>query len=59
MSHYIADAAVWAHVMGSKTSWGGEDLSDHYAFEGYVDLKLINYNSIDNIFLYFQMYISY
>ena len=30
MTHYIADMAVFAHVMGSKTPWGGETHHSDY-----------------------------
>ena len=34
MTHYIADVAVFGHVMGAKSDWGVE--MDHSDYEGYV-----------------------
>ncbi|MGP3667342.1 MAG: zinc dependent phospholipase C family protein [Candidatus Bathyarchaeota archaeon] len=52
MSHYIADMAVFGHVMGAKTDWGAE--KHHSDYEDYVDGKTSSYNSEFNIFLSFD-----
>ncbi|MCK5108630.1 MAG: hypothetical protein KAR25_02980, partial [Methanosarcinales archaeon] len=37
MTHYIADVAVFGHVMGKKTDWGAE--VHHSDYEGYVQRR--------------------
>ncbi|HTY75128.1 MAG TPA: zinc dependent phospholipase C family protein, partial [Candidatus Nanoarchaeia archaeon] len=44
MSHYIADVAVWAHVMGASTDWGAETGNNHENYENYVDTRTNSYN---------------
>ena len=39
MSHYIADVAVWAHVMGATTDWGAEPDNVHSNYEAYVNTR--------------------
>lgn len=43
MTHYIADMAVFGHVMGSGTDWGAE--VHHSDYEDYVGKKTSSYNS--------------
>ena len=43
MSHYIADIAVFGHVMGSGTEWGAEN--HHSDYEDYVTNRMTNYTS--------------
>jgi len=52
MTHYIADMAVFAHVMGSGTDWGQE--THHSDYEDYVNRYTSNYNSTFNAFLVFD-----
>ncbi|MGQ9479667.1 MAG: zinc dependent phospholipase C family protein [Thermoproteota archaeon] len=42
MTHYISDMAVFAHVMGSRTDWGGE--KHHGGYEEYVNSKTSAYS---------------
>jgi hypothetical protein len=43
MTHYIADMAVFGHVMGSSTSWGTE--VHHQDYEDYVNKRTAAYQS--------------
>jgi hypothetical protein len=43
MSHYIADMAVFGHVMGSDTDWGAE--KHHSDYEDYVQTRTSSYAS--------------
>jgi hypothetical protein len=52
MSHYIADVAVFGHVMGSKTAWGTETHHDDY--ESHVDDNTEAYDSSFNSYLHFD-----
>ena len=52
MTHYIADVAVFGHVMGSKTPWGTE--VHHSDYETYVDDRTGNYDSSFNSYLHFD-----
>ncbi|MEM3697678.1 MAG: lamin tail domain-containing protein, partial [Candidatus Bathyarchaeia archaeon] len=52
MSHYIADMAVFGHVMGSKTDWGEE--AHHSDYERYVDDRISRYSSIFDSYLSFD-----
>jgi len=54
MSHYIADMAVFAHVMGASTDWEAEDQQNHKNFEDYVDDRTSSYDSQFNDYLYFD-----
>jgi len=51
MTHYIADMAVFGHVMSSATDWGAEQ--HHSDYEDYVNARTNSYN--DN----FNTYLSY
>lgn len=51
MTHYIADMAVFGHVMGSSTDWGDE--VHHSDYENYVNTRTDSY--IDD----FNTYLSY
>lgn len=52
MSHYIADVAVFGHVMGSKTAWGTE--VHHEDYELHVDDNTEAYDSSFNSYLHFD-----
>ena len=52
MTHYLSDAAVFAHVMGEKTPWGKEKHHDEY--ERYVNDKTSSYQSEFNGYLKFD-----
>jgi hypothetical protein len=62
MAHYLSDVAVFAHVMGSDTSWGSVYYMTHSDYEDYVRTKTDNYGkdyfhlsfdgSFDNITVY-------
>jgi len=41
MTHYIADMAVFGHVMGAGTDWGAE--THHSDYENYVGARTDNY----------------
>ena len=43
MTHYIADLAVFSHVMGSSTEWGSE--VHHSGYESYVNARTSSYVS--------------
>jgi hypothetical protein len=51
MTHYIADVAVFGHVMGSSTHWGSE--THHSDYEDYVNARTTSYSSS------FTTYLSY
>lgn len=52
MSHYIADMAVFGHVMGSTTDWGME--THHSDYEEYVNTRTNSYNDDFNIYVSFD-----
>ncbi|MCW4010637.1 MAG: zinc dependent phospholipase C family protein [Candidatus Bathyarchaeota archaeon] len=52
MTHYIADLAVFGHVMGSATAWGTE--VHHSSYESYVLARTSNYSSEFSVFLLFD-----
>jgi hypothetical protein len=52
MSHYLADMAVFGHVMGASTDWGAE--THHSDYENYVNGKTSSYNADFNDFLSFD-----
>jgi len=52
MTHYIADIAVFGHVMGSGTEWGAEQ--HHSDYETYVNQKTSSYNAAFNSYLSFD-----
>ncbi|MCL5949198.1 MAG: zinc dependent phospholipase C family protein [Candidatus Bathyarchaeota archaeon] len=49
MTHYIADLAVFGHVMGSSTAWGSE--THHSDYEDYVNTRTTSYTSNFNTYL--------
>ena len=49
MSHYIADLAVFGHVMGASTAWGTE--THHEDYETHVTDKTTAYSSTFNSYL--------
>lgn len=52
MTHYIADVAVFGHVMGSKTNWGLE--KHHSDYENYVNDRTTQYDSEFSAYLSFD-----
>jgi len=56
MTHYIADVAVFGHVMGSETDWGNE--THHSDYEEYVNMRTDNYTDDFNMFLGFDGVLS-
>ena len=52
MTHYIADVAVFGHVMGLETEWGNE--THHSDYETYVNARTNNYTDEFNTFLAFD-----
>lgn len=52
MSHYIADMAVFGHVMGSGTDWGTE--VHHSDYETYVNTRTSSYDAEFNSYLSFD-----
>jgi len=52
MSHYIADMAVFGHVMGAATDWGPE--THHSDYEEYVNASTSGYTSQFDYFLSFD-----
>jgi len=58
MTHYIADVAVFGHVMGSETDWGNENETHHTNYETYVNTRTNNYTDDFNTFLAFDGVLS-
>ena len=54
MSHYIADVAIFAHVMGASTDWGAETGNNHGNYESYVDTRTSSYSGTYNQYLVFD-----
>jgi hypothetical protein len=52
MSHYIADMAVFGHVMGASTEWGAE--MHHSDYETYVNERTSSYSAECNSYLSFD-----
>lgn len=52
MTHYIADMAVFGHVMGLGTDWGAE--THHSDYEDYVNRRTSSYISDFDTFLIFD-----
>jgi hypothetical protein len=52
VTHYIADMAVFGHVMGASTAWGAE--THHSNYETYVQDRTGSYASEFNSFLVFD-----
>ncbi len=49
ITHYIADVAVFGHVMGASTVWGTE--THHSDYESHVNHETSSYQSIFNMYL--------
>ena len=49
MTHYIADLAVFGHVMGASTAWGTE--THHSDYEDYVNTRTSSYSGSFNTYL--------
>jgi hypothetical protein len=49
MTHYIADVAVFGHVMGAATPWGSE--THHSDYENYVNARTASYSASFNTYL--------
>ena len=58
MSHYIADMAVFAHVMGASTDWGAETGNNHSNYESYVGTRTNAYSDTYNSYLQFDGLLS-
>jgi len=56
MTHYIADMAVFGHVMGSGTGWGAE--THHSDYEDYVNDRTSSYNAQFDVYLSFDGVLS-
>jgi hypothetical protein len=54
MSHYIADVAVFAHVMGAGTDWGAETGNVHSNYESYVNTRTDSYSDTYSSYLLFD-----
>lgn len=54
VTHYIADLAVFGHVMGASTDWGAESESNHSNYESYVQTRTNSYVDDFNSFLVFD-----
>jgi hypothetical protein len=52
MAHYIADMAVFGHVMGTSTTWGTEN--HHSDYESYVTDRTTSYQDTFNSYLSFD-----
>jgi len=52
MTHYIADMAVFGHVMSSSTDWGEE--KHHSDYENYVNVRTSSYDAEFNSYLSFD-----
>ncbi|MBS7618002.1 hypothetical protein KEJ25_05270 [Candidatus Bathyarchaeota archaeon] len=52
MTHYISDAAVFSHLMGSNTDWGSEQ--HHSDYETYVNGRTNSYYDDFNVYLKFD-----
>jgi hypothetical protein len=52
VSHYVADIAVFGHVMGASTAWGAEQ--HHSDYEDYVNIRTNIYQDEFNGFLVFD-----
>jgi hypothetical protein len=52
MTHYIADLAVFGHVMGASTPWGAE--THHSDYEDYVNTRTSTYSGSFNSYLSFD-----
>ena len=52
MTHYIADMAVFGHVMGANTAWGAE--IHHSDYENYVNTRTNAYSDTFNSYLSFD-----
>jgi hypothetical protein len=52
VTHYIADMAVFGHVMGASTAWGAE--THHSDYEDYVQVRTDSYVDDFNSFLVFD-----
>jgi hypothetical protein len=52
LTHYIADMAVFGHVMGSATAWGTE--VHHSDYENHVNSQTGAYESSLNVYLQFD-----
>jgi hypothetical protein len=52
VTHYIADMAVFGHVMGASTEWGAE--VHHSDYENYVQTRTNSYVDDFDIFLVFD-----
>ncbi|TFH21842.1 hypothetical protein E4G67_05175, partial [Candidatus Bathyarchaeota archaeon] len=54
MSHYIADLAVFGHVMGVSTDWGAETGNTHSNYESYLETRTNTYADTYSTYLVFD-----
>jgi hypothetical protein len=54
MTHYIADMAVFAHVMGAVSDWGAETSETHSGYENHVNSHTNTFTSDYNSYLAFD-----
>jgi hypothetical protein len=52
LTHYIADMAVFGHMMGAKTAWGTE--VHHSDYESHVNSQTGAYDARLNVYLHFD-----
>lgn len=52
VAHYVADMAVFGHVMGASTPWDAE--THHSDYEDYVQTRTNSYTDSFNVFLVFD-----
>jgi hypothetical protein len=52
VAHYVADMAVFGHVMDDSTAWGAEQ--HHSDYEDYVDTRTNSYQDTFNSYLAFD-----
>ena len=57
LTHYIADIAVFGHVMGAATDWGAE--VHHSDYEDHVDNTMHSYQSNFNSYLSYDGMLAY
>ena len=58
MTHYIADMAVFGHVMGAGTDWGAEDEDLHSDYEKQANKCTNSYDDDFNIYLVYDSCLS-
>lgn len=54
VTHYVADMAVFGHVMSDKTDWGAEDDNIHSDYEKHVNQSTNSYDDDFNTYLVYD-----